>query len=289
MKPESKSESRDPEMERLLAHAAQPKASPAFRADLKARFLAVPTANIAESTAPTADHPDSRPVANEPGARGPIRERTRLFPFVWPLILAASVAFILNFFMSRDAHLRWRVVGTDGGGDYIVDGRRMHSSETGRLLDAVQTAHEIETMESGLRLQLNDDLVLELGPKTRVSSLSFPAAHMYSIYANTGSLRITTGPTFDGNRLRVLTDDIETAVVGTTFAVDVESKGTCLCCLSGVVKCDARDGRGMQPTEAGKMCFAHHSGQKPIWGDAVSKHTAPLVTLQSFASALWKK
>src|SRR6185436_9161988 len=100
-----------------------------------------------------------------------VPQRTRLFPFVWPFVLAASVAFILHYVLSRDANVRWHVVGTDGGGEYVIDGRRMHASETGRLADAVQTAHEIETFDSGLRLQLSEDLVLELGPKTRVSQL----------------------------------------------------------------------------------------------------------------------
>jgi len=289
VKPESSSESRDPEMERLLVRALRPTASPAFRASLKERFLAGADEVVAEDTAGSAERAPRSAAEIRTDPRGSIPERTRLFPFVWPFVLAASVAFILHFFLTRDAVLRWRVVGTNGGGEYIVDGQRIHSSETGRLLDAVQTAHEIETMDSGLRLQLNDDLVLELGPKTRVSSLSFPPANIYSIYANVGSVRVTTGPTFDGNRLRVLTDDMETAVVGTTFGIDVEKIGTCLCCVAGVVECDARDGRGMQPTEAGKMRFAFHSGAKPMLGDAVSKHTEPLESLKSFASALWKK
>jgi FecR protein len=252
----------DVELERLLARAGRPSASPAFRARVKQQFLA------------------PEPVM--------VRQRTRMFPFVWPFVLAASVAFILHYVLSQDAKVRWHVVGTDGGGEFIVDGRRIHSSEGPRLLDAVQTAHEIETFTAGLRLKLNDDLLLEIAPKTRVSQLSFPAAHMYSIYTNAGSLRITTGPTFDGQRLRVMTDDMETAVVGTTFAVDVEALGTCLCCIAGTVKCDARDGRGMVPTEAGHMCYAFHSGKKPEWGMAMQQHAEPLEKLKSFAAALWK-
>lgn len=273
MSPDVAQDPRDPELERLLAQAAVPVASPAFRARLKDQFLA------------------ERDSAPEPSASAgaPRGERTRIFPFVWPLVLAASVTLIVVFFLSRDANPRWRIVGTDGAGEFVVDGRPIHSSEKGRLLDAVQTAREIETRETGLRLQLNDDLVLELGPKTRVSQMSFPPANVYSIYTNTGSLRISTGPTFDGNRLRTLTDDMETVVVGTTFGIDVEPDGTCLCCVAGTVKCDARDGRGLQPTEAGRMCYAYHSGKKPIWGSAVAQHAEPLEALKSFSNALWKK
>jgi hypothetical protein len=262
---------RDPELERLLAKAGRPGASPAFRARLKEQFLA--------TAGPV---PDVMPPVMVP-------RRTRMFPFLWPFVLAASVAFILHYVISHDANVRWHVVGTEGGGEYVIDGRRMHSSETGKLLDAVQTAHEIETFDAGLRLQLADDLMLDLAPKTRVSQLSFPAAHVYSIYANVGSLRITTGPNFPGNRLRVMTDDMETAVVGTTFALDVEALGTCLCCIDGTVKCDARDTRGMQPADAGRMCFAFHTGKKPLWGEAVPQHVEPLEKLKSFAAAVWKK
>lgn len=258
---------RDAELERLLARAGRPSAAPAFRTRLKEQFLAEATA---------------RPTIMVP-------QRTRMFPFVWPFVLAASVVFILYYVMSRDANVRWHVVGTEGGGDYIVDGRRMHSSETGRLLEAVQTAHEIETFEAPLRLQLTDELVLELAPKTRVSQLSFPAAHLYSIYVNVGSLRVTTGPKFDRQRLRALTDGMETVVVGTTFGLDVDASGTCLCCVAGTVKCDARDGRGMMPADAGRSCFAYHNGQKPKWDAAVPAHAEPLERLKSFAAAIWKK
>lgn len=258
-------EPRDRELERLLSRAERPVASPAFRERLRDEFLGPEVVQRVQRPAP----------------------RTRIFPFVWPLVVAASVAFLIYFVMTRDANLRWRVVGVDGGGEYLVDGRRVHSSEGPRLLDLVQTAHEIETHEAGLRLQLGDELVMELGPRTRVSQLSFPAASSYAAFTHTGALRLTTGPGFQ-NRLRVMTDDMETVVVGTTFGVDVESDGTCLCCVAGTVKCDARDGRGLVPTEAGRMCYAYHSGRKPLCGEVVPVHAEPLEKLKAFAAGAWK-
>lgn len=270
-------EPRDRELERLLEFARRPAAAEGFRARLRGEFL---------SSTGTPIGADPNDETTTPAPRR-VQPRSRIFPFVWPLVVAASIAFLVFFVLSRDANLRWRVIGVGGGGDYVVDGRRIHSSEMPRLLDAIQTAREIETFEAGLRLQLGDEIVVELGPKTRVSQLSFPPAQSYSVYTNTGSLRMTTGPGY-ANRMRVLTDDLEMVVVGTTFGVDVEEKGTCLCCTAGTVKCDARDGRGMLPVEAGHMCFAFHSGAKPMWGDVVKVHAEPLEKLASFAHSAWK-
>lgn len=270
-------DSRDRELERLLEQARRPAATAAFRARLRDEFLSSP--GTATEPVPADGRPTSEPRRVQP--------RSRIFPFVWPLVVAASIAFLIHFVLSRDANLRWRVIGVGGGGEFIVDGRKIHSSEGTRLQDALQTAREIETFEAGLRLQLADEIVVELGPKTRVSQLSFPPAQSYSAYTNTGSLRMTTGPGY-ANRMRVLTDTLEMVVVGTTFGVDVEEAGTCLCCTSGMVKCDARDGRGMLPVEAGHMCFAFRSGQKPLWGDVARHHAEPLEKLASFANSAWK-
>lgn len=267
-------EPRDRELERLLASARRPAARPAFRSDLKERFLA---------------GPELAPSRAAPGVSAPRRPAPlgRVFPFVWPLVVAASITFLVVYVMRRDATMRWRVVGVDGGGQYVVDGARVHSSEGTRLLDLVQTAREIETFDAGLRLQLNDELVLELAPRTRVSELSFPPANPYTIHSGAGSVRVTTGPGF-ANRLRLLTNDLEMAVVGTTFGVDIEADGTCLCCLSGTVKCDARDGKGMLPLPAGRMCFAYNTGKPSLWGEAPGVHTDPLQKLQAFAAAAFK-
>jgi hypothetical protein len=259
---------RDPELERVLAQSPRPSASPAFRARLKEQFLAGTAATAAPVMVPS---------------------RTRAFPFVWPFVLAASVAFILYYVISNDANVRWRVAGTDGSGEYVIDGRRVHSSDAARLLDLIQTAHEIETFDVGLRLQLADDLLLELAPKTRVSQMRFPPAQTYSIFANAGSVRIATGPGFSGNKLRVMSDDMETAVIGTTFGLDVLAGGSCLCCVDGTVKCDPRDGGGMKPIEAGKMCFAPHAGKKPHWGTIVAEHSEPLERLKTLATSVWQK
>ncbi|MBL8857456.1 MAG: FecR domain-containing protein [Planctomycetes bacterium] len=273
MSRDTEADPRDPELERLLAQAQRPVASAAFRADLQRRFTAADGPAVAAPARRLAEAPP----------------RTRSFPFVWPFVLAASIAAIVFFVLSRDADPRWRVIDTGVGGEFIVDGIRIHSDDAVRLADALQTAREVETFDGRLRLQLRQDLVLDLDPKTRVSQLSFPPAGSYSIYANTGSVRVATGPGFESHRLRVMTDNMEMAVVGTIFGVDVGPMGTCLCCVDGTVRSDPRDGAGMQPTAAGEMCFSFSSGRKPLRGPIHAEHEAPLIELRDWSAAQWKR
>jgi hypothetical protein len=259
---------RDTGMERILASASRPKADPEYRSRLREQFLEGAGTGVTRSGTGAAFAPD-------------VRERTNMFPLVWPFVLAASVAAMIFFVLSRDAIVKWRVLDLEPGSEYVVDGYAAGAQDAPRLADLLQTAHAIETKEHGLRVQLLDDLVLDLGPNTRVSSLAFPAAGLWSIRADAGSMRIATGPGFTNNRLRLLTNDMEATVTGTTFAIDVLDSGTCLCCLEGTVKCDARDGSGFHPVASGKNGFAPRTGKKPEWAWAVDAHVAPLRELQA--------
>ncbi len=281
---------RDTGMERILGSASRPKADPEFRSRLREQFL--------EEAGAAGGARDNVTRANVTRAGvGPQRERTNVFPLVWPFVLAASVAAIMFFVLSRDAIVKWRVLDFQPGSEYVVDGyvtgkgdpavntkvdgRTTDEAVLARLTDLLQTAHTIETKEHGLRVQLLDDLVIDLAPNTRVSSLAFPAAGQWSIRADAGSLRVATGPGFANNRLRVLSNDMEATVTGTAFTVDVFDIGTCLCCIAGSVRCDARDGTGFHSIEAGKNGFAHRTGKKPEWDGAVDAHVAPLRELQA--------
>lgn len=267
-------EPRDAEIERLLGDLPRPAASAAFRARSREQFLAVDGAREAQ-VAPSG--PRQVPV------------RTRAFPFVWPLVIAASIAFVLFFVMSRDSRSRWSVVETAAGAHYKIDELPVDDRDPARLLDLLQTARQIETADAGLVVRLSDQFLVELGPHTKVSGMSFPAAGMYSIRAESGSLRVCTGPGFSGNRLRILTDHMESSVVGTVFGLDVEAAGTCLCCAQGVVKCDPRDGGGSKPVEAGQMCFAYPTGKAAARGAAVEEHLEPLRRLQERAATIWQR
>ena len=253
----------DAVMERALGFVSRPTADPAFRARLRQQFLDV-----------------DAPPAVEPGMV-PVRKRNNVFPLVWPAVLAASVAFIIWFELSNDNVVRWHVRDAAANGDYVVDGYALDPTQEKRMKDLLQTAHEIETKDEGLRLQLLDQLVLELGPHTHVSQMRFPAAGAYSLHADAGSLRVATGPGFPGG-LRITTDDMVTDVTGTCYAVDIEpKKGTCLCCLHGTVMCDARDKSGQHPVGADKRGFAFHDGKPPEWTAAFDGHLAPLRDLEA--------
>ena len=80
--------------------------------------------------------------------------------------------------------------------------------------------------------------------------------------------------------MRVLSNDMEATVTGTVLAIDVLPTGTCLCCLHGTVRCDARDGAGAKPVEDGRRGFAWRTGKPPEWGPAVEPHLVPMRELE---------
>jgi hypothetical protein len=223
-----------------------------------------------------------------PSTNGSPAHGARRFPFIWPLVLAASVLFIVYFVVSRESNPKWRVIDGSASGADIVDGVRVDLSDRARFADLLQTARELDTQQSTLRIAMRDEVVLDIGPSTRLSQISFPAAGPYSVRTDVGSMRVSTGPSFHGNKLRILTDDMEAHVIGTIFSVDVDAEGTCLCCLQGTVSCDAKDGQGAKPIEASKMCFAYRSRKKPGWGDAFEPHVVPLRDLQAWSQSHWK-
>lgn len=261
---------RDEHLESALDRVPRPAARPEFKERLRATFL--------EDAAPS-----------ESPAPLPRLERARRFPIVWPFVLAASVACIVFFVLSRDRELRWRVLDAGESGTVLVDGVRVDVKESERLQDLLQTVQDLETKDATLRLLLRDELVIELGPDSHVGQMQFPVGGLYSMRVDTGSARVCTGPDFRGNKLRVLSRDLEVGCVGTLFAVDVEPKGSCLCCLEGTVDCDTRDGRGKLPCAAGKMCFAPQDRTPAMWSDAKAMHLQPLQVLLTWSVGHWKR
>jgi hypothetical protein len=252
-------ESRDPAIERALSFASRPTADPAFRSRLRERFL-----DVGGTVQPR---------------RVPVRPRKNVFPLVWPAVLAASVALVIVFVLSNDQQIRWRVLDPVQQPNYVVDGYAIDATQGKRMNDLLQTAHDIETKEQGLRLQLADQLVLDLAPRTHVSQLTFPSAGAYSLHVDSGSARIVTGPGFGG--LRVTTDDMKAEVTGTAFAVDIVHTGTCLCCLHGTVKCDVNDKTGAHPVGDSSRGFAYHDGKPAQWSTAEEVHLAPVRDIEA--------
>jgi hypothetical protein len=260
---------RDEPLEHALRSIPRPSAPDQFRARLRARFVAAASGD------------DARVVTLRPARR---------FPMVWPFALAASVALIVWFVVSRDRDLRWRVLDATGGGVVLIDGVQVPVAESARLQDLMQTVQELESPTGALRLLLRDELVIELGPGTHLSKMSFPSGGLYSMRVEKGSARVCTGADFRGNKLRVLSNDVEVICLGTVFAVDVEEKKySCVCCLDGTVQCKPDGVKESKPVEAGKMCMAMYARTPAVWGDAHAPHMVPLHALETWARAHWKR
>ena len=252
-------EPQDAAVERALGFASRPQANPQFRARLRERFLDV----------------EEGPAVR----RVPVRPSRNVFPLVWPAVLAASVALVIVFVLSNDQQVRWRLLDPAQHQNYVVDGYAVDETQEKRMIDLLQTAHEIETKETGMRLQLADQLVLDLAPNTHVSQMTFPSAGAHSLHVDAGSARIVTGPGFGG--LRVTTDEMRAEVTGTAFAVDIVHTGTCLCCLHGTVKCDVNDKTGPHPVGDDKRGFAFRDGKPAQWSAAEDAHLAPVRDIEA--------
>lgn len=265
----------DPELERALGELPLPAARPEFRARLREQFLEVATAEPAAPAVPVA-------IGRA--------DRTRLLPFFLPALIAAAVMLVVWSVLTRETPRRWTVLEGAAEGLVVIDGVQVESTNRTRLSDLLATAGEIETKDAPLRIQLERDLVIDLGPRSKLTKMTFPAAGYWSVRAESGSARICTGPTFSADKhLRVFTADMELGVTGTIFAVDVEPKGTCVCCLQGRIDATPKGTTAAKPIEAGKMCYAYHDTKPAVWGPAVEQHLPPLRDLKGWSDAHWKK
>lgn len=244
----------EPDLRRALEHARRPVARPEFRAELGRRFL-------------------------DGAARAPVdRPRRRLALVVAAVSVAAAV--VVALFLTRERAPTWRVHPASTVATVVVDGVAIPIADGARLVDALGTAREVEVRGGTLRVGVRDEAWIELGDGTRLSQMRFPAAGAYQARADSGSLRVATLPKFGGRGMRVLTADFDLQVVGTTFGVDVDARGSCLCTLDGTVECKPVGEKAMRAVGGGAMCFARHDGGAPTWGTAHEAHLGPLRSLR---------
>ncbi len=256
----------DPELERALRGVERPSARPEFRAALKQRFVASDEAAPAPEPAP----------------------RRRFGLVLLGGALAAAAAIVLVFLLKRAPEPTWVVLDGSGTGSVRIDGRPFDGADRQGVADALLSAREIETSTTPLRVLLRDEMVLELGPRTRLSQVRLAAAGAWSLRADAGSLRVATGPRFGGRGLAVHTADLALDVTGTIFAVDVDDHGSCVCCLEGSVACKPDGSDAARPVESGRMCFAYRDRSAPSWGAGYEPHGRPLAALQAWARERWR-
>lgn len=220
-------------------------------------------------------------VESPPALRAPTSTRPRL-P-AWAIAagvatMAACALAIYGWRSSRSMH--WApVAGHLPRSTVTVDGRAVPPDELYVAVASEAEPHTIVTGTNTVWIQLGEHMVCELGPGSEVEFGSLSREGMpLVIAARRGSLRVCTGESFVGSKLDVKTPDFDLEIVGTSFAVDIDDEGTCVCCLEGRVVMKASAAFDEKWTvEGGRMCRIYHDDRAPKW-DALSEKHGPALT-----------
>lgn len=278
----------DEAVEKALSSIARPVAREGFKQGLRESFLS--SSGSVGSGALQAQA--SREISETGSGTGPasspsIRPGLKL----WFGLAAAALLVALALWFKPHGP-RWTVHGQPGAGFVQIDATRVRNAEREHVEDLLSGATDIETEESGLRLQMSDLYLVDIAAHTHVilgpidrHGRSEPLA----LQCEKGAIRIFTGPGLHAARMRVVTADLDVGVTGTSFAVDALVSGTCVCCLHGkvVVSCDQWPSR-QKDLEEGRMCFVNRDRSPTLLDKFLEDHVAPLRDMETLGNSIWK-
>jgi ferric-dicitrate binding protein FerR (iron transport regulator) len=183
--------------------------------------------------------------------------------------LAAAAALIVVFVLTRPP--AWRLVGVEGDGIAILDGRPVPLAHTEELARRLQP---------GLRIRVPDGATLEIASAgtmdvRMLSGADFTVPRLpalgwskrTSCELRGGELRITTGERFRGTRMAIETPAAAIEVTGTTLAVICDPEGTCVCVLEGRVRVGPK---------GGDMASVAHGMRRFVFNDARAPESAKM-------------
>lgn len=302
-------EPREPWLHDALDSVESPSVRPAFRDELRARFLAgaAPAAEQLDELEPLAGASDGiRDVRNDAGPRNatprPAVQRARSTPSrnsrreraveptprrrsfgpwiaVAALAAAAAVAFV---FLTPDAKPRVQLVDSPLA-SLKLDGASLTDSV--ELAKRLTVGAKLETAADSVRLRLDDVVLIELAAGTELSFATWnEGADGETVFdLRSGGLRVLTGPGFAPRRLTVRAPDAEIAIVGTEFGVDVvQGAGTCVCCTHGVIAVTPSGREAADRVLEGGMSFCFASGDAPMLGDVKEDHASDVTKLRRY-------
>ncbi len=297
------------ELEQLLAQGQAPLARPAFRGELRERFIAgelealtgedvglepePALVALLERSAPQADPAFKRGLRDAflEGALPPVLpsppRSARSMSWRFRLIgaaLATAAGLLLWTTLVRPTPSPWRVQPAGFvAAEVTVDAQSLaglSAQEVGRRLVG---ARHLATGNAPLRVEWGRVLLLELGPNSAVelSGLELSRTDL-ALASERGSLRLATGPDFPGRQLELRTPDVEVAVVGTVFGIDIEAYGTCVCCAEGEVLTRSLHDRAVSGTVGGEaMGFVFSDGRAAQFGQGMP-HAPALEPLRGY-------
>jgi hypothetical protein len=182
-------------------------------------------------------------------AQRPLRARRGWAPRPWQLLAAAAV--FVFFSMNRPA--AWRVIGSEGVAQVLVDGRLV---PVDRLQEELRPGRRLQLPGPGrLDLASAGTLFFQLEDRIELTLPRSPARwigrRVDATVAGSGRLRVMTGDAFAGARLSMRSEIAEWEVTGTCFTVIANEGLLCLCVLEGDVRA-CPPGMAMTPIPSGQ-------------------------------------
>ena len=114
-----------------------------------------------------------------------------------------------------------------------------------------------------LVLVKDDWIAVGLAPGTTIVMpwQSDIASRQTSAEVSSGTARFRTGPSFEGDRLMIRTDEAEVSVTGTTLAVIRDSDGTHACSFKGSIALGSQGGT-LEAVPSGKRQLLYRDGRR---------------------------
>lgn len=186
--------------------------------------------------------------------------------FLRAFVLVPAAAVLAVVLLGGNRGPDWRLQSADGAGRVIVDGTAFAAADIAHLTPALRRGGHI-LVDGAVTLDLMAPGVaaVALAPGADVQLSPSPnrwwGRGMQAVL-NTGDAYFTTGRSFHGAKLDVVTEHARVRAVGTSFAVLSSPLGTCVCVMEGHVRVgehDAAPGDGVDVPEGMRRTF--HPGQ----------------------------
>jgi ferric-dicitrate binding protein FerR (iron transport regulator) len=258
------------EVEGWLRDLGAPPPRPAFRDDLRARFVggelapAEEHASLLGKDARSADAmiedllkaqappPPSRAAFRDdlrarfllgdlrervppaPAHRGPTAPRGPWLRLVAGGLAAAAAIWLVALFLLPDGP-SWRGLRTHGEGPVVVDGRELVPRDLAELGAAFAAARVVDSRDRRVELVHDDALVLALLPGTEIEALADGSDGEMRFALRRGEVYLKTHEGYGGPSVVVETSDMDMRMTGTVVGVMKLESLSCICVARGTV------------------------------------------------------
>lgn len=163
------------------------------------------------------------------------------------VVIAAAATVLLYISLSAiNAGPRWQIAQCTGDGVIEISDQSAPAAEAHRLQEFLRVGTRIRVSgDAQLVLVCPGTMAFQVTSGAEVTLPPAPGRwfrRAVECEARAGEVRVVTGPSFHGGRLRIAAPAATIDVVGTTLAVIASPHETCLCVLDGAATMTGRDG-----------------------------------------------